>query len=87
MGPEHPRGQGGELRLGAIREPIATTELSDAEKPPILRAYLERWEFEVARFFEGATHDTSLGDLRDIAPGFPVFRIRPAEIVTSDDSV
>src|SRR5262249_47106742 len=68
----------GELRLGATREPIAVTELGDAEKPPILRAYRQKWGFEVARFFEGVTRDASLEDLRRIAPGFPVFRIRPA---------
>jgi deazaflavin-dependent oxidoreductase (nitroreductase family) len=69
---------GGELRLGATREPIAITEMADAEKPPILRAYVQKWWFEVSRFFEGVTRDASLEDLRRIAPGFPVFRIRPA---------
>jgi len=68
----------GELRLGATREPIAITELADAEKPPILRAYVQKWWFEVARFFEGVTRDASLEELRRIAPGFPVFKIRPA---------
>jgi deazaflavin-dependent oxidoreductase (nitroreductase family) len=68
----------GELRLGATREPIAITELADPEKPPILRAYVQKWWFEVARFFEGVTRDASLEELRRIAPGFPVFKIRPA---------
>ena len=68
----------GELRLGATREPIAITELADSEKPPILRAYVQKWWFEVARFFEGVTRDASLEELRRIAPGFPVFKIRPA---------
>jgi deazaflavin-dependent oxidoreductase (nitroreductase family) len=68
---------GGELRLGARREPIAVTELADADKPPILRAYVRRWWFEVGRFFAGVTRDATLEDLRRIAPGFPVFRIRP----------
>jgi len=68
----------GELRLGATRKPIAITELADAEKPPILRAYVQKWWFEVARFFEGVTRDASLEELRRIAPGFPVFKIRPA---------
>jgi deazaflavin-dependent oxidoreductase (nitroreductase family) len=69
---------GAELRLGATREPIAVTELPDAEKPPILRAYVQRWWFEVSRFFAGVTRDASLEDLRRIAPGFPVFRVRAA---------
>jgi hypothetical protein len=38
--------RGGELRLGSRREPIAIIELGDAEKPPILRAYVQKWWFE-----------------------------------------
>jgi deazaflavin-dependent oxidoreductase (nitroreductase family) len=66
---------GGELRLGRRREPIRAVELSDTEKPPILRLYIEKWWFEVGRFFEGVTKDATLDDLRRIAPGFPVFRV------------
>src|SRR5262244_3869802 len=55
---------GGELRLGSKREPIETVELDDAAKPPILRVYLQKWWFEVGRFFEGVTRDASLDDLR-----------------------
>src|SRR5262245_39543261 len=69
---------GGELRLGSAHEAIAVSELRDADKPPILRAYVEKWWFEVARFFEGVTRDASLEDLQRIAPGFPIFRILPA---------
>ena len=63
---------GGELRLGSTREAVVVVELPDAEKPPVLRAYLERWWFEVGRFFEGIAPDASLDDLRRISPGFPV---------------
>jgi len=66
---------GGELRLGRASEPFRAVELSDAEKPPILRLYIDRWWFEVSRFFEGVTRDASPEDLRRIAPGFPVFRV------------
>jgi deazaflavin-dependent oxidoreductase (nitroreductase family) len=66
---------GGELRLGRTRERIRAVELSDAEKPPILRLYIDKWWFEVGRFFEGITKDATLDDLRRIAPGFPVFRV------------
>jgi deazaflavin-dependent oxidoreductase (nitroreductase family) len=66
---------GGELRLGRTRERIRAVELSDAEKPPILRLYIDKWWFEVGRFFEGITKDATLEDLRRIAPGFPVFRV------------
>jgi len=65
----------GELRVGWRREPIRVVELSDAEKPDLLRAYLRRWRFEVGTFFQGVGPDASEEDLRRIAPGYPVFRI------------
>ncbi|MGH2461817.1 MAG: nitroreductase/quinone reductase family protein [Chloroflexota bacterium] len=67
----------GELRLGWRREPIRVAELSDAEKPDLLRAYLRRWRFEVGVFFGGIGPDAAEEDLRRIAPGYPVFRIGP----------
>ena len=67
---------GGELRLGRSSEPFRAVELTDDEKPPILRLYLAKWWFEVGRFFEGVTRDASPDDLRRIAPDFPVFRVQ-----------
>jgi deazaflavin-dependent oxidoreductase (nitroreductase family) len=69
---------GGELRIGRRREPIRVVELADPDKPPILRVYLQKWWFEVGRFFEGVTRDASPDELRRIAPGFPVFRLTSA---------
>jgi deazaflavin-dependent oxidoreductase (nitroreductase family) len=69
---------GGELRLGRRREPIRVVELVDADKPPVLRLYLDKWGFEVGRFFEGVHRDASVDELRRIAPGFPVFRLTSA---------
>ena len=65
----------GELRLGRRRQSFRASEVADAEKPPVLRAYLDRWYFEVGRFFEGVGRDASPADLRRIAPSFPVFEI------------
>jgi deazaflavin-dependent oxidoreductase (nitroreductase family) len=67
----------GELRLGRKVEPIRVVELSDDERPPILRAYLKRWKMEVGAFFEGVSADSSEDDVRRIAPKHPVFRIEP----------
>jgi deazaflavin-dependent oxidoreductase (nitroreductase family) len=67
----------GELRLGRKVEPIRVVELSDDERPPILRAYLKRWKMEVGVFFEGVSADSSEDDVRRIAPKHPVFRIEP----------
>ena len=66
---------GGELRLGRTREPFTITELTDAEKPAILRAYLRRWKMEVGVFFDGVDANASDETLLGIAPGYPVFAI------------
>ena len=65
----------GELRVGRRVERFTATELADADKPPVLRAYLKRWAWEVGRFFEGLTADATDEQVAGIAPGFPVFRI------------
>ena len=65
----------GELRVGRKVEVFTPTELADEDKPVILRAYLKRWRFEVAAFFEGIDHTATDEQLLAIAPGYPVFRI------------
>jgi hypothetical protein len=49
--------------------------LPDAEKEPILRAYLRRWKWEVGQFFDGVDADAPPSELDRIAPVHPVFRI------------
>jgi deazaflavin-dependent oxidoreductase (nitroreductase family) len=63
------------LVLGRRTESIAVTELDDGEKVPLLRAYLERWRWEVGAFFGGVGPDSPDEELRRIAPDHPVFRI------------
>ena len=65
----------GELRVGRRTEAFRATELSDDEKPAILRAYLKRWKAEVGVFFGGVSGTSPEDDLRRIAPDHPVFRI------------
>ena len=69
----------GTLRVGRKTETFRPTELADADKPEILRAYLRRWWFEVGAFF-GPDINAKVPDekLLEIAPGFPVFRITTA---------
>jgi deazaflavin-dependent oxidoreductase (nitroreductase family) len=69
------RGEG-RLLLGRRAEPFAAVELPDDDKPPILRAYLKRWKWEVGAFFDGFDADSGDDDLRRIAPDHPIFRIR-----------
>jgi deazaflavin-dependent oxidoreductase (nitroreductase family) len=65
----------GKLWLGRRSESFTASELSDDEKPPVLREYLKRWKWEVGMFFEGVGPDSSDEELRRIAPDHPVFRI------------
>nr|WP_042381698.1 nitroreductase family deazaflavin-dependent oxidoreductase [Streptacidiphilus melanogenes] len=69
---------GGELRLGKKVEPFRATELADADKPAVLRAYMKKWAWEVGYFFGDVNADSPEEELRRIAPGFPVFRIAAA---------
>ena len=68
----------GELRIGRKVEPFSATEITDDEKPAILRPYLKRWKFEVGVFFDGVDAKAPQEKLREIAPGYPIFRIEPA---------
>jgi len=65
-----------EGRLAGRRtETFKATELPDAEKPPLLRAYLRKWKWEVGAFFDGIDADAPDEDLTRIAPDHPIFRI------------
>jgi hypothetical protein len=65
----------GELALGRKREMIRVEEVTDAEKVPILRAYLKHCAFETGKFFDVANADVPDSELARIAPDHPVFRI------------
>jgi deazaflavin-dependent oxidoreductase (nitroreductase family) len=67
----------GELRVGRRIESFRPTELADADKVDVLRAYLARWRSEVGVFFDGVDEDASDDELARIAPGYPVFAIEP----------
>jgi deazaflavin-dependent oxidoreductase (nitroreductase family) len=74
------RAANGELALlrGRHREQVHAVELADAEKVPVLRAYLRKWKAEVGVFFDG--HDASSSDeeLAAIAWKHPVFVLASA---------
>jgi deazaflavin-dependent oxidoreductase (nitroreductase family) len=65
----------GRLVLGRRVEDFRAAELEDAEKAPLLRAYLKKWKWEVGVFFDGVGPDDSDEELMRIAPDHPVFRI------------
>ena len=66
---------GGELALGSKVQAFTAEEIPDAEKAPIMRAYLKRFSFEVGMFFKGVKADSPEEDLVRIAPDHPVFRL------------
>jgi F420H(2)-dependent quinone reductase len=65
------------ITRGRDTETVLVEEVADPEKPPILRAYLRAWEWEVGRFFDGIGPSASEADLARIAPKHPVFRVVP----------
>lgn len=65
----------GRLLLGRRAEPFTCVEVPEDDRPPILRAYLQRWKWEVGQFFGGVGPDAPDAELRRIAPDHPIFRI------------
>ncbi len=66
---------GATLRHGARTEHVVAEEVADAAKPEILRAYLQRWRWEVGTFFDGVGPAAPDAELRRISGRHPVFRI------------
>lgn len=69
---------GGELRVGRRVRPFTAVELAPAETPELLRAYLERWGWEVKAYFGEVTAASTDEELRAAAPRHPVFHITEA---------
>ncbi|HMC69838.1 MAG TPA: nitroreductase family deazaflavin-dependent oxidoreductase [Mycobacteriales bacterium] len=65
----------GELKVGRHTQRFTAVEVADADKEPILRAYLKRWKAEVGIFFGGVSAKSTSEDLLRIAPNHPVFRV------------
>jgi deazaflavin-dependent oxidoreductase (nitroreductase family) len=68
----------GRLLVGKRGEDFTAVELIDDEKPPVLRAYLKRWKFEVGVFFDGVGPDSTEDEMLAVAAKHPVFKIKPA---------
>jgi deazaflavin-dependent oxidoreductase (nitroreductase family) len=72
------RAQGeGRLLLGRRAQRFGAVEVPEDERPPILRAYLRRWKWEVGQFFDGVGPDSTDEELRRIAGDHPIFRLGP----------
>jgi deazaflavin-dependent oxidoreductase (nitroreductase family) len=66
---------GGRLVRGRRVEEFTAVEVPEDERPPLLRAYLEKWKWEVGAFFGGVGPDSTDEELRRVAADHPVFRI------------
>ena len=64
------------LILGRRRVERTAVEIPLAERTPILRAYLQRWKFEVGMFFDGVNPKSSDAEWAAVAANHPVFVIR-----------
>ena len=63
------------LRVGARRDPIALVrEVPDADKIPVLRAYLDRWAWQVKGLID-APKGATTEQLVQVAPNHPIFEI------------
>jgi deazaflavin-dependent oxidoreductase (nitroreductase family) len=65
----------GELVVGRRTETFESTEVADADKVEILRAYLKRWKAEVGVFFDGVGPKSTDEEIAAIAPKHPVVRV------------
>ncbi|MEV7404486.1 nitroreductase family deazaflavin-dependent oxidoreductase [Streptomyces sp. NPDC091267] len=67
---------GGELRKGRRTRAFTAVEIADdAHKVIVVRAYLERWGWEVNQYFKGITAKSTDAELLAACPDHPVFRI------------
>jgi hypothetical protein len=60
------------------RRRYAVRELSPSMRPPVLKAYLDRFAGEVQRFFP-VPKGSPVEAFNDLAPRYPVFDLQPAE--------
>jgi hypothetical protein len=62
-----------DLLVGKRRERRRAVELADADKVPVLRAYLKRWKAEIGVFFDGVSADSTEEQIAAIAHKHPAF--------------
>jgi len=60
------------------RRRYAVRELPPSMRPPVLKAYLDRFAGEVQRFFP-VPKGSAVESFDDLAPGYPVFELQPLD--------
>ena len=71
------------LRRGSTRRRFGLRALPDADKPPVLLAYLERYRSVVQRYFP-VPADAPAGAFAGIAARYPVFELLPLSETAAD---
>ena len=74
------RGAAGEVVLvrALVRRRYTAHELPTDMRPPILKAYLNRFAAEVQRFFP-VPKGSAVEAFTDLAPRYPVFALQPLD--------
>jgi hypothetical protein len=67
------------LVLGRRRQAYVLAELRGADRVPVLRTYLRRWNWEVGMFFAGVGPDSTDAELAGVADHHPVFELTPTD--------
>jgi deazaflavin-dependent oxidoreductase (nitroreductase family) len=62
------------LKKGSVRQRFRLQPLSDVEKPPILKAYLDRFKKEVQRYFPVAA-GSPLESFVELVESYPAFEL------------
>lgn len=65
----------GELQHGRSASAFTAREIKDADKPDVLRVYLQKWRWQVRAQFTDVDANSPAKDLLDVADRYPVFRI------------
>jgi deazaflavin-dependent oxidoreductase (nitroreductase family) len=66
------------LLHGRKAERVTLSEITGPAQVPLLRAYLEKWKWEVGAFFDGVGPEASDDELAKIAPDHPAFKVESA---------
>jgi F420H(2)-dependent quinone reductase len=64
------------LKRGSYRQSFALRPISDQDKPPFLKEYLDRYSSAVKKFFP-VPAGSPVQSFRPIAPNYPVFELLP----------
>jgi hypothetical protein len=64
------------LKRGSKQQAFALRPIADAEKPPLLKEYLDRYASAVKKFFP-VPPNSPVESFRPIASNYPVFELLP----------